>query len=198
MSADSLPDDVEMLKRLLLVRDAELAQARAEASSAEALIGHLRLTIEKLKRDLFGARNERKARLIDQMELQLEELEAAATEEEAAAEKATATMLVRAFTRRRPARKPFPAHLPRERVVVPGPTACGCCGSIRLAKLGEDVTETLEVVPRQWKVVQIVREKFTCRDCETISQAPAPFAVLPGGFAGPSLLAMICISRNSI
>ena len=161
MSADdSLPNDVEMLKELVRARDAELAQARAEvsnaraeASSAEALIAHLRLTIEKLKRDLFGPRNERKARLIDQMELQLEELEAAASEDEVAAEKAAATTQVRTFTRRKPARQPFPAHLPRERIIVPGPTACACCGSTRLAKLGEDVTETLEVVPRQWKVV---------------------------------------------
>src|SRR5207302_464268 len=102
---------------------------------------------------------------------------------------------VRAFTRKKPARQPFPAHLPRERVIVPGPTACACCGSKRLAKLGEDVTESLEVVPRQWKVVQIVREKFTCRDCERISQAPAPFHVLPRGFAGPSLLAMILFEK---
>jgi transposase len=199
MSAnDSLPDDVETLKRLLLARDAELAQARAEASSAEALIAHMRLTIEKLKREIFGARNERKARLLDQMELQLEELEAAVTEDELAAEKAAASSdatSVRAFSRRRPARKPFPAHLPRERVIVPGPTVCTCCGSQRLAKLGEDVTETLEVVPRQWKVVQHVREKFTCRDCEKISQAPAPFHVLPRGFAGPSLLAMILFEK---
>jgi transposase len=89
---DSLPDDVDTLRQLLLARNAELAQAqaeaasaraeaanaRAEASSAEALITHLRLEIEKLKRDLFGPRNERKERLLDQMELQLEELEAAA------------------------------------------------------------------------------------------------------------------------
>ena len=71
---DSLPDDVATLQQLLLARNAELAQARAEASSAEALIAYLRLTIEKLKRDLFGPRNERKARLLDQMELELEEL----------------------------------------------------------------------------------------------------------------------------
>src|ERR1700752_1942278 len=193
---DSLPNDIEILKRLVRTREAELSQARAEASSAEALIAHLRLTIEKLKRDLFGPRNERKARLIDQMELQLEELEAAATEDEVAAEKAAAaTTQVRVFTRRKPARQPFPAHLPRERIVIPGPTACACCGSIRLAKLGEDVTETLEVVPRQWKGVQHVREKFTCRDCEKISQAPAPFHVLPRGFAGPSLLAMILFEK---
>jgi transposase len=200
MSAhDSLPDDVETLQRLLLASNAELAQARAEASGAEALIAQMRLMIEKLKREIFGARNERKARLLDQMELELEELEAAATEDELAAEKAAAasgdTTQVRAFTRRKPARQPFPAHLPRERIIVPGPTACCCCGSSKLAKLGEDVTETLEVVPRQWKVVQHVREKFTCRECEKISQAPAPFHVLPRGFAGPSLLAMILFEK---
>ena len=148
-TADSLPDDVETLKRLVLARDAELAQARAEASSAEALIAHQQLLIAKLKRDLFGPRNERKARLIDQMELELEEMEAAATEDEVTAEKAAATTPVRAFTRRKPARKPFPAHLPRERVVVPGPTTCACCGSCRLAKLNKNVTEHLESVPRQ-------------------------------------------------
>ena len=200
MSADdSLPDDVETLKRLLLARDAELARARAEASNAEALISHLRLTIEKMRRELYGQRSERKARLLNQMELELEELEATAAEDELAAEKAMAAVgdrtPVRGFTRKKPSRKPFPAHLPRERVIVPGPTACTCCGSTRLAKLGEDVTETLEVVPRQWKVVQYVREKFTCRACESISQTPAPFHVLPRGFAGPSLLAMILFEK---
>jgi transposase len=200
---DSLPNNIDLLKQLVRARDAELARARAEvsnaraeASSAEALIAHLRLMIEKLKRDLFGPRNERKARLLDQMELALEELQAAAGEDEVAAEQAAAaTTQVRAFTRRKPARQPFPAHLPRERIIVPGPTSCACCGSTRLAKLGEDVTETLEVVPRQWKVVQHVREKFTCRDCEKISQVPAPFHVLPRGFAGPSLLAMILFEK---
>ena len=198
-AADSLPGDVETLKALLRARDAELVQARAETSSAEALIAHLRLTIEKMRRDLYGARGERHARLLDQMELELEELEAAAAEDELAAEPAAASAndatTVHAFSRNKPSRKPFPADLPRERIIVPGPTACACCGSARLAKLGEDVTETLEVVPRQWKVVQYVREKFTCRACEGISQTPAPFHVLPRGFAGPSLLAMILFEK---
>jgi transposase len=197
-AADSLPDDIATLKRLVLSRDAELARARAEAASAEALIAHLRLAIEKMRRELYGQRSERKAHLLDQMELKLEELEADAAEDALAAEQAAALAgdtPVRPHTHRKPARKPLPAHLPRERIVVPGPTACACCGSSRLAKLGEDVTETLEVVPRQWKVVQIVREKFTCRACERISQAPAPFHVLPRGFAGPSLLAMVLFEK---
>ena len=200
MSADdSLPDDVETLKHLLLGRDAELARARAEASSATALIAHLRLTIEKMRREIYGPRSERTARLLDQLELQLEELETAATEDELAAEQAAAsagdTVPVRPFTRKKPSRKPFPAHLPRERVIVPGPTACLCCGGGRLRKLGEDVTETLESIPRQWKVIQHVREKFTCRDCEKISQAPAPFHVIARGWAGPNLLAMIVFEK---
>ena len=90
-----------------------------------------------------------------------------------------------------PPAKPFPDHLPRERVVVEAPTSCTCCGSSRIAKIGEDITETLEVIPRQWKVIQTVREKFTCRDCEKISQPPAPFHPTPQGWAGPNLLTMV-------
>src|SRR5271168_4756597 len=188
---EALPDDVETLKAALIVARAEAAAARAQQSDDQALIAHLKLQIEKLNRDRYGPRSERTARLLDQLELQLEELEAAATEDELAAEIAAAkTTTVTGFRRKQPSRKPFPDHLPRERVVVPGPTNCSCCGGARLSKLGEDITETLEVIPRQWKVIQHVREKFTCRDCESISQAPAPFHVTPRGWAGPNLLAM--------
>ena len=165
----ALPDDVDALKAALVAARAETAIALAEQSSNRALIAHLKLQIEKLNRDRFGPRSERTARLLDQMELQLEELETAATEDELAAETAAAKTTVAGFTRARPARRPFPEHLPRERVVVPGPVACACCGSARLSKLGEDVTESLEAIPRTWKVIQYVREKFSCRDCERIS-----------------------------
>src|SRR5204862_7462215 len=112
--------------------------------------------------------------------LQLEELEATATEDEQAAERAVAqTQTVKSFQRKRPSREPFPDHLPRERVVVAAPERCPCCGSSKLSKLGEDITETLEVIPRQWKVIQTVREKFSCRECGTIMQPPAPFHVTP-------------------
>src|SRR5664279_1738848 len=182
--AEALPDDVEALKAALIVARAEAAAARAQQSDDQALIAHLKLQIEKLNRDRYGPRSERTARLLDQLELTLEELETAATEDELAAEMAAAkTTKVASFTRKRPSRKPFPEHLPRERVIVPGPTACNCCGSARLRKLGEDVTETLETIPRRWRVIQHVREKFTCRDCETISQPLAPFHVTHA--AGP-------------
>ncbi|HEX3755131.1 MAG TPA: IS66 family transposase zinc-finger binding domain-containing protein, partial [Rhizomicrobium sp.] len=181
----TLPDDVDSLKAALLasvaradIVAAELANEQAKRADDHALIAHLKLQIEKLKRDKFGPSAERTSRLLDQMEFTLEELESAATEDELAAEMAAAkTTNVTAFKRNRPSRKPFPEYLPRERVVVPGPTACTCCGGARLAKLGETITETLETIPRTWKVIQHVREKFTCRDCEKISQAPAPFHV---------------------
>jgi transposase len=176
--------------------EAELAQVRAVVSTSEAMIKHLKLEIARLRREQYGQSSERRARLIEQMELQLEELEADATEDEIAAERAAArTTTVAAFERRRPARKPFPEHLPRERVVIEAPTACSCCGSARIMKMGEDVTETLEVIPRQWKVIQTVREKFTCRDCEKISQPPAPFHPTPRGWAGPNLLATILFEK---
>lgn len=174
--------------------ESELAQARAVVSTSEAMIKHLKLEIARLRRDHYGHSAERRARLIDQMELQLEELEAAATEDEIATGKAKTTAVV-GFERRRPARKPFPEHLPRERVVIEAPTACSCCGSDRIVKMGEDITETLEVIPRQWKVIQTVREKFTCRACEKISQPPAPFHPTPRGWAGPNLLAMVLFEK---
>ena len=176
--------------------EARAANAEAKVSDAEAEIAFLKLTIEKLRREMCGWRSERKQRLLDQLELQLDELEASATEDELAAERAAGgTTQVKGFTRRRAGRKPFPAHLPRERVVVPAPTACACCGSEKLSKIGEDVTETLEVIPRRWKVIQTVREKFTCRHCERISQPPAPFHATPRGWAGPNLLATIVFEK---
>ena len=160
------------------------------------MIAHQELRIAKLERQLYGPHSERSVRLIDQLALQLEELEASATEDELAAESAVAkTTTVAAFTRQRPERNTFPEHLPRERLVIAPPTACDCCGGTRLRKLGEDVTCTLESIPRQWKVIETVREKFTCRDCEKISQAPAPFHVIPRGWAGANLLAMILFEK---
>src|SRR5712691_6915272 len=177
---DSLPDNVDALK-------AALTEARAKLSGAEALIAHLQLVIAKMKRELFGPRSERSQRLLDQLELQLEELAAAAGEDAAARE--TTGIPAQGFTRPK-TRRNFPAHLPRRRIVHPAPACCPCCGGTKLSKIGEDVTETLDVVPRQLFVTEHVREKFSCRSCEKISQ-PAPFHAISRGFAGPSLLAMI-------
>ena len=189
---ESLPDDVVALKAALVAERArglevaaELAVARAKTSEDMALIAAQKLQIAKLQRQIYGQRSERSARLIDQLALEFEELSAIASEDELAAEQAAArTTTVSAFTRRRAERDTFLDHLPRERVVIDPPTACACCGGNRLRKLGEDVTQTLETTPRRWKVIETVREKFSCRDCETISQAPAPFHAIPRAWAG--------------
>jgi transposase len=143
-AAESLPSDLAAAHAMILTEraarleaeavaasaKAEAAGAQADRSSHEALIAHLKLEIEKLRRELYGSSSERKARLLQQMELQLEDLEAAATEDELAAEQAAAgAQTARPPQRKRPLRKPFPDHLPRERVVIAAPESCPCCGS---------------------------------------------------------------------
>ena len=112
-----LPDDIAALQAALIAEraraarvEAELAVAKARASDDQALIAHQRLQIEKLTRQIYGQRSERTVRLLDQIELAFEELESSATEDEIAAERAVArTTNVLAFTRKRPARQPFPS-----------------------------------------------------------------------------------------
>ena len=178
-----------------IAAEREVTQSRAVISASDDMIRHLRLEIAKLRREQFGPSSERRARLIEQLEMQLEDLETDIAANRAKAEAEAPRSLVDAFERRRPSRKPFPEHLPRERVVVEAPAACTCCGSGRIVKMGEDITETLEIIPRRWKVIQTVREKFTCRDCERISQPPAPFHPTPRGWAGPNLLATILFEK---
>ena len=200
-AAEPLPDDVETLKAMLLAeRQAYGAKVRDQALQIE----QLKHRIAKLQHERFGQSSERRA-LLDQLELQLFELkEDQAEAEQAASDAAQATQVdeaptqaVQAFTRRKPARRPLPEHLPRERVVYPMPSACPCCGGA-LHKLGEDVTETLELVPRQWKVIQHVREKHSCRSCEKITQPPAPSHPIARGRAGPGLLAHVLFAKYGL
>ena len=200
--SDRLSPDVLRLQAQLVAAqlradtaDAEVARVKAINADLAAINALLELQNAKMRTVIFGQRSERSVRLIEQMELSFEELEASASEDEATAAKAARRTNVVAFERQRPSRKPLPDHLPRERVVIPAPTECPCCGSDKLSKLGEDITETLEVIPRQWKVLQTVREKFSCRHCEKISQPPAPFHVTPRGMFGPSFLAMLLFEK---
>jgi hypothetical protein len=147
----------------MLCFSADVSNARAR----DVRVAHLKLLIAKMKRDRFGASAERGRKLLDQLEMQLEKLETAAAEGlEAAPQAMPNRTTVRLFTRAKPVRAPLPAHLPRQRVVLPSPTSCPCCGG-KLVKLGETITETLETIPRSYK--------FSCRSCETITQPPAPF-----------------------
>ena len=191
---DTIPDDIDTLRAALAAEQSARREAEARASGAEAMVAHLKLLIARLKHDKYGASSERGRKLLDQLELELGELVAAASEDaakvEGAAGKEGRTRGPDSPPRGQPVRAPLPAHLPRERVVLPSPTACPCCNG-KLSKLGEDITETLEAEPIRWKVIQTVRERFSCRACETITQPPAPFHPIARGRAGPNLLAMI-------
>jgi len=195
---DSLPDDVVTLQAMLRSERAARLTAEAEAQARSLLIEKLKLTIKKLRHERFGQSSERGA-LLAQLELQLADLEENATQAETAAQMAAAEkIVVPSFARRRPARRALPGHLPRERIVYPAPSVCPCCGGGTLRKIGEDVTETLELIPRQWKVIQHVREKFSCRTCEAITQPPAPSHPIARGRAGPKLLAHILFAKYGL
>jgi Transposase C of IS166 homeodomain len=109
------------------------------------LIEKLKYTIRKLRHERFGQSSERGV-LLDQLELQLADLEEDAAQAEAAAQMTAAAaasekITVQSFERRKPAQRPLPEHLPRERIVYPAPSACPCCGGKTLRKIGEDVAD---------------------------------------------------------
>lgn len=163
--------------------EAMVTEMKAELAVRELLIEKLRVQIARLKRMGFGAKSEKLA----QLELALEELEAA----EAAivgtqpAPEPEQPLAVRAL----------PDHLPRMRDVIE-PNACACpeCGGA-LRRLGEDVSEQLDVVPVAWRVVAHVRPKYSCRACETIVQAPAPARAIARGRASFATLAHVVVSK---
>jgi transposase len=204
-ATDSLPTNLVAAHALIIAQREALAVAEAKAAAIESVaksraleIEQLKYQIAKLRHERYGQSSERSA-VLEQLELKLSELEEDASEAEAAAQLAAqrAKIPVKSFARRKPARRPLPAHLPRERIVYPSPSSCPCCGGA-LHKLGEDVTETLELIPRQWKVIQHVREKLSCRRCEAITQPPAPSHPIARGRAGPQLLAHVLFSKYGL
>lgn len=198
--------DVTLHNRVL---EAEAKAARAEAEAEEAKVKAinsdltarnllLELQIEQPRRNKFRTGSESARRLIDQFELEFEEAEAAATEDEIQAHKAAEkTTRVQSFERKR-TRRNFPDHLPVERVVIPAPKNCPCCGSDRPSKLGEQVTKTLERIPAAHKIIATVCERFSCRDCEKITQPPAPFHVTPRGMFGANLLGGLVFQKYGL
>jgi transposase len=201
----ALPKNVIALRRLLLDREgehaAELERHAAELTAArnglrEQVLRNeqLKLRLAGLLRARFGSSSEKLQREIEQLELLLGESEEQVAEaapsgsDEPAAESETATQ------RRKPARRPLPATLPRDVVEHAAPCACpGCGGALR--PLGEDVTEVLDYVPGSFRVTRHVRPKLSCRICEAIAQAPVPSLPIHRGLAGPGLLAHVLVAK---
>jgi transposase len=204
---DPLPADLPEAHAMILALRAARLAAEAEAAAAtrrervlDLEIERLELEIARLRRQRFGTSSERSARL-EQLELALSELQESVAEADAAGELRAAeqspTAARSTATPRKPARRPLPEHLPRTRVVYPAPVACPCCGGA-VRKLGEEVTESLERLPARWFVVQHVREKVSCRCCEAINEAPAPFHPIARGRAGPNLLAEVVFGKYGL
>jgi transposase len=196
----SLPDldalDGAALKAMIVAQhDHFRTQHEAYAatlSSRTSEIERLVLLVEKLQRMLFGTKSEKVLRQIEQLELQLEELQATSAIEEIAA----ISPLDRPVAAK-PFRRPLPAHLPREvHTHMPDHEACPDCGG-RLRVLGEDVAEMLERVRACFKVIRHVRPKLSCDACDRIMQAPAPSRPIDRGLAGPGLLAHVLVSKYS-
>src|SRR5512134_704775 len=204
---EPLPSDLAAAHAMILAERAARLAAEAEAATAKETkrlldleIERLKLEIARLKRHRFGTSSERSTRL-EQLELALSELEETVAAADAAqalrAAERPAPEQARRTTARKPARRPLPAHLPRTRVVYPAPTSCPCCGGA-VRKLGEEITESLERLPARWFVIQHVREKVSCRCCESISEAPVPFHPIARGRAGPNLLAEVMFGKYGL
>jgi transposase len=179
-----LPDDVDALKRMIVA----MAQ---DAVHAKTLIEKLRFELARFKRHQFGASSEKLDGRVEQLELAIEALETDEAETVASIDEPEAAPRDKGS---KPARRALPDHLPREEVMHPGPCACPACGS-KLRRIGEDVTETLDYMPGRFKVIRHVRGAFSCRVCDTVVQAPAPFHAIARGRAGPGLLAHIVVAK---
>ena len=182
-------------REMLAAKEAALTEAQNEAKVRALEIERLKLLLAKARRERFGQSSERGKLLVEQLELANADLEETQAEEETRAEISAPETAEAPRRRRERGPRKLPENLPVERVVEPAPCVCDKCGGARLRKLGEVVSKTLECEPRRWKIVEHVREKFACRDCDGVSEPPAPSHAIPRGFAGPSLLAMILVGK---
>lgn len=174
-----------------------VVKQQAQISSRDAELERLRLVIARLQRLQFGRKSEKVQRQIEQLELQLEDLEARRAEELQQTEKTLPSTAAAVFAAaaRKPARRALPEHLPREvETHEPQDEGCPACGGA-LSRLGEDVSEVLEYVPARFKVIRHVRPKLSCTKCDTIVQAEAPSRPIERGLAGPGLLAHVLVSK---
>jgi transposase len=187
ITPESLPDDIAALKRII----ADMAR---DAVSAQTEIAKLKFQLARYRRAEFGRSSEKLAHEIEQLELAIEALQTDQAERLETASPVVAAVVEAAVEAQKPARRPLPDHLPREEVRHPAACACPHCGGA-LRRIGEDVTETLDYVPGRFKVIRHVREKLSCRACDTVVAAPSPDHAIARGRAGAGLLAHIAVSK---
>ena len=198
--AEGLPNDPAHLKALIVALRAENARMSATLRAHDQLIQALRLRIAKLRKQVFGQSSERIEREIEQLELALEDLLIAAAESDAGSveegrDEEPPVAETAGTVGQPPRRRPRVSDAtPRERRELDPGACCPDCGG-ELRVVGEDVSEMLDMVAAQLKVVQIARLKKSCRRCERMAQVPAPSRPIPGGMAGAGLLAYVLVSK---
>lgn len=200
-NAPNLSDDPAVLRAIIASLEAENAKLSATLRAHDLLVQTLRTRIAKLQKQAFGKSSEKIEREIEQLELALEDLQVAMAEADESAGpdddaegNATAASEANADekpTRRRPR---ISKDAPRERRELdPGDSCPDCGGDLRV--LGEDVSELIDMIAAQLKVIEIARIKKSCRRCEKIVQEPALSRPIPRSMAGPGLLAYILTSK---
>jgi transposase len=186
---DRLPSEPDALRAIIAAQAAELAAKDAELRSERTLVETLKAQLALLRRARFGTSSEKIGRAIEQLELALEEIEAAEAQE---------TGKVLSVGKRagaRPARLPLPDHLPREDVVHPVSCVCPGCGSERLRKSGETVTEVLDYVPASFRVVRHVQPRYLCLTCDAVVTTDMPSLPIERGKPGPGLVAHVLVAK---
>ena len=168
------------------------ARLSIELHAANTKIAALTLELAHHRRMRFGAKNE--ALSAEQRDLFAETWEADLAALEAQAD-AQVDVIAPQSKRPRAGRQPLPEHLPRV-VYRHEPASCSCaaCGKA-LVKIGEDITEQLDVEPARFFVNQHIRTQYACRSCQTMTAAAIPAAIIDGGMAAPGLLAWVAVSK---
>jgi transposase len=196
---DSLPTNAEALRALLLAERTrhaeELAVARGEADRGQGEIARLMAIIKELQRHRFGRRSERLDP--DQLALALEDLEQMLAAAQAAAEQDGKVPTKPAAARQRQInRGALPAHLPREEIAIDvADKTCACCGGLK-HRIGEDVSERLDVIPAQLKVLVTRRPKYACAACAgEVVQAGAPERLIENGIPTEALVAHVLVAK---
>ena len=189
LTAESLPDDPHLLKQIVQELTVLNQQAAERIANTEERNRQLELLVRMMQKRQFGRSSENSAQL-DLLTEEAEVIQAELEQAKALAEgepKATAQM-------KRP-HKAFPASLEREPVKTePDSTACSCCDDA-MKHIGDDVTEVLDVKPVTYTVKQLVRPKYACKACNTISQAPAQPRVIDRGAGSAALIAQVIVDK---
>ncbi|MGR9272885.1 IS66 family transposase (plasmid) [Rhizobium leguminosarum] len=185
-----LPDDVDVLRAIIAAQADQLAEQARKLQSRDTLIDKLKAQLAVLKRAGFGSSSEKMDHAIEQLELALEDIEAAEAEAMTPALSSTA-----GAAKAKPSRQPLPDHLPRYDVTHLATCSCPVCDGFDFIRAGETISEVLDYVPASFRVVRHIQPRFTCKGCDTQVRAEMPSLPIERGKPGPGLVAHVLIAK---